>query len=70
VVVHQREAAEALAFLRSLPPNERVVLCMKVLDGCSQREIAQALSLSEGYVSKLAKRALDRARARGWEVQP
>lgn len=41
-------AARALETLRELPPQERVVLCMKLLDGRSQREIATALGLSEG----------------------
>jgi RNA polymerase sigma-70 factor, ECF subfamily len=68
VVVHREEAARALTSVRSLPPLERVVLCLKVIDGHSQREIAEILSLSEGYVSKLVKRATDKARADGWEV--
>jgi RNA polymerase sigma-70 factor (ECF subfamily) len=64
----QREAASgALATLRTLPPRERVVLCMKLLDGKSQREIAATLSLTEGYVSKLYARAWQRVRAAGWE---
>ncbi|MBL8915027.1 MAG: sigma-70 family RNA polymerase sigma factor [Archangium sp.] len=46
-----------LKALRALPPKERMVLCMKVLDGKSQQEIADALELSEGYVSKLTARA-------------
>lgn len=46
-----------LKALQQLPPRERMVLCMKVLDGKSQQEIAQVLELSEGYVSKLITRA-------------
>ena len=61
-------AAAALRVLAELPPKERVVLSMKVLDGLSQQEIAQTLSLSEGYVSKLVTRAWERVRAAGWEV--
>jgi RNA polymerase sigma factor (sigma-70 family) len=50
----ERQSADrAVATLRTLPAKERVVLCMKILDGKSQREIAELLSLSEGYVSKL-----------------
>ena len=54
------QARDALARLRSLPPRERVIVCMKALDGKSQREIAHTLSLSEGYVSKLLARAWQR----------
>ena len=48
---------QVLKTLGRLPARERLVLCMKVLDGKSQQEIAQALNLSEGYVSKLSTRA-------------
>jgi RNA polymerase sigma-70 factor (ECF subfamily) len=64
----REEAAEALAALRSLPPREAVVLTMKVVDGKSQKEIADALEMSEGYVSKLVTRGWERLRAAGWEV--
>lgn len=64
----QREAAAAaMRTLRQLPPRERVVICMKMLDGKSQKEIAETLSVSEGYVSKLLARAWQRIRAAGWE---
>src|SRR5262249_45096925 len=61
------EARAALEALGSLPGKERVVLCMKVLDGKSQREIAELLSLSEGYVSKLVTRAWAKLKAAGWD---
>ena len=68
LAVEQREAATAaLATLGALPPRERLVMCMKVLEGKSQREIAELLSLTEGYVSKLYARAWERVRAAGWE---
>lgn len=62
------EARAALHALQALPARERLVVTMHVLDGRSQRDIARALSLSEGYVSKLLTRAWDQLRARGWEV--
>jgi len=68
LVEQREEAAAALATLRTLPARERVVLCMKLLDGRSQQEIAELLALSEGYVSKLLGRAWDRIRAAGWEM--
>jgi RNA polymerase sigma-70 factor (ECF subfamily) len=68
-LVRSQEAAAALAALRALPARERVAACMKFLDGKSQQEIAAALSLSEGYVSKLIARAVERLRAAGWEVE-
>jgi RNA polymerase sigma factor (sigma-70 family) len=58
----------ASAALQKLPGQERVVLCLKILDGLSQREIAELLSLSEGYVSKLVSRATARLAAQGWKV--
>jgi len=68
LLMQREQAARAMATLRALPPRERVVLCMKVLDGKSQREIADALSMSEGFVSKLVARACAHVRALGWEV--
>lgn len=61
-------AREAQAALDRLPPKERVVVAMKVLDGKSQREIATTLGYSEGYVSKLLTRAWQQLRQWGWEV--
>jgi RNA polymerase sigma-70 factor (ECF subfamily) len=67
-LIEQREAAvAAMGTLGTLPARERVVLCMKLLDGKSQREIADTLALTEGYVSKLYARAWSRLRAAGWE---
>jgi RNA polymerase sigma factor (sigma-70 family) len=68
ILGEHEEAAAAMRALAALPPKERVVLSMKVLDGMSQQEIARTLSMSEGYVSKLAARAWQRVRAAGWEV--
>lgn len=65
----QDESALALAALEKLPPKERMVVSMHVLDELSQREIARTLGLSEGYVSKLLTRAWQRLRASGWEVE-
>jgi RNA polymerase sigma factor (sigma-70 family) len=46
--------------LGQLPARERVVLGMVHLDGKSQREVAEILGLSKGYVSKLLARATAR----------
>ena len=64
----KEDAKAALAALRALPPRESVVLTMKVIDGKSQREIADALGMSEGYVSKLVTRGWQLIREAGWEV--
>ncbi len=64
----KEDSRAALKQLEGLPPLERTVLSMKLFDGKRQGEIAQALSLSEGYVSKLLQRALGRIRSEGWEV--
>jgi RNA polymerase sigma factor (sigma-70 family) len=63
------QAAAVLGLIRALPPRERVVLSMRYLDGKSGREIARSLRVSEGYVSKLLARAVERVRAQGWEVE-
>jgi RNA polymerase sigma-70 factor, ECF subfamily len=62
------DSKAALKMLRQLPAKERVVLCLKLIDGKSQRQISEQLSMSEGYVSKLVTRGLDKVRAAGWEV--
>jgi RNA polymerase sigma-70 factor (ECF subfamily) len=54
--------------LERLPPKERVVLSMRLVDDKSQREIAAVLGLSEGYVSKLLSRAKEQVKREGWEV--
>jgi RNA polymerase sigma factor (sigma-70 family) len=59
---HQ-DAATATRVLDSLPPRQRVVVCMKFMEGKSQREIASALSISEACVSKLLLRARRRIEA-------
>jgi len=58
----------ATAAIDALPGQERVVMTLRALDELSQREIAQLLSLSEGYVSKLLSRARARLAAQGWKV--
>lgn len=58
----------ALKLLDSLPERERVVLCMELLDGMKQRDIAQVLKLSESHVSKLLKRARERVKIAGWSL--
>lgn len=64
----RRRGAVAAALLAALPDRERIVLCMKVIDGHAQKDIAEILGCSEGYVSKLVTRALAQVRAAGWEV--
>src|SRR5262249_36079202 len=65
----RRQGQAALAALQSLPDRQRVVLAMKFVDGRSQREIADTLALSEGYVSKLVARGIEQLRGAGWEVE-
>jgi RNA polymerase sigma factor (sigma-70 family) len=54
--------------LEALPERERAVMLMKYVEGESQRAIAARLSCTEGYVSKLLSRAVDRLREMGWEA--
>lgn len=64
----REDAAAALEELERLPAKERVVFCMKHLDGLDQRSIAASLGHSEGYISKLLDRARARIEERGWEA--
>ncbi len=59
----KESAALATRALESLPPRQRVVVCMKLLDGATQREIAEALGISEASVSRLLARARKRIEA-------
>jgi RNA polymerase sigma-70 factor (ECF subfamily) len=65
----QETLAAFCATLEALPDRERVVIAMKLFDGQSQQEIAEILSYSKGYVSKLVSRACARLRQRGWDVE-
>jgi len=62
------ELTRALEVLGRLPPRERVIINMKLVDGLNQLQIAAALGLSQGYVSKLLTRATARLRDHGCEV--
>jgi RNA polymerase sigma factor (sigma-70 family) len=64
----KESARAATRALEALPPKERVVISMKLVDGKSQNEIAEALGFSKGYVSKLVARAEERLTQAGWEV--
>ncbi|MEZ4446724.1 MAG: RNA polymerase sigma factor [Polyangiaceae bacterium] len=61
-LLREEAARDALAALAALPAKQRVVVSMRLLDDKSQREIAEVLEISEGYVSKLyaqARAAID-----------
>jgi RNA polymerase sigma-70 factor (ECF subfamily) len=60
-------AAGVMAAIAELPPKQRVALCMKAIDGKSQKEIARILRVSEGYVSQLIARARRTLTDMGWE---
>lgn len=50
---------ELQVFLERLPPRQRVVFILKVVEGATSAEVGQALGISEGAVEQ----ALVRARA-------
>jgi RNA polymerase sigma factor (sigma-70 family) len=53
--------------IRALPAKERAAVMMKYVEGRPQVDIAVALGCSEGYVSKLLRRAIVRLR-REWKL--
>ena len=67
IVEHRQETAAAVQAIEALPPSERVVMMMKLIDGTSQTQIALALRMSKGNVSKLVTRGRQKLIAAGWE---
>lgn len=63
-----RKHRALFAAIRTLPPKERVALCMFRLDGISQDEIGVILGHGKSAVCKIIQRAESRLRASGWEV--
>ena len=66
LVERREETAAAVAAINTLPPNERVVLLMVLVDGTSQTEVAHSLGMSKGNVSKLMARGRAKLIAAGW----
>lgn len=60
--------SQAWTVLDALPPKERVAFCMYYLDGKRQSEIGEILGHGKSYICKLIKRAENRVRDLGWEV--
>lgn len=48
--------------MRVLPENERQVIVMRYFEGLSQREVAERLGVSQMTISRMEKKALERAR--------
>lgn len=69
VALEGREAeAAGLEAVHALPPKEKVVMLMRLVDGKKQSEIAELLSMSKGQVSKLLARGRAHLAQQGWEV--
>lgn len=68
VLEAREEMTNVAAELDRLPKRERVAVCMRLVDGMTQVQIAEALALSQGHVSKLLARGFARLRERGWEL--
>jgi len=68
VLEAREQMTNVAAELDRLPARERVVVCMKLVDDMTQVQIAEALALSQGHVSKLLARGFARLRERGWEL--
>lgn len=63
----ERLIAELHRSMADLPVKERAAVVMRYVEGERQTVIARRLACSEGQVSKLLSRAVQRLRARGWE---
>jgi RNA polymerase sigma-70 factor, ECF subfamily len=57
IELERAELRVVLSWIDALPDRERVIVCMRHLDGTPQIEIAEILGLSPGYVSKILTRA-------------
>lgn len=59
-VLRHEEHDEVIAAVRDLPPRQQELLIMRYWSDLSERQIAQALGISEGTVKSTASRALDK----------
>jgi RNA polymerase sigma-70 factor (ECF subfamily) len=64
----KRDVSKLELAVRELPVKQRVLITLVHLDGKTQSEAARLLSLSEGQVSKLYKKALSNLQACDWEI--
>ncbi len=68
---HEYEVSEDRAILepgmRVLDPRERLILNLRFYEGLTQSQIAQQVGISQMHVSRLIRRALEKARA---EIAP
>lgn len=63
VSVEQREVRERLvAAMRELDDRERTVITLYFYEGLTLREIGQALHLTEGRISQIMRRTLEKLR--------
>ncbi|BAJ73346.1 DNA-directed RNA polymerase specialized sigma subunit, sigma24 homolog [Microbacterium testaceum StLB037] len=60
---HDHDDSDVMAALRRLPEREQAVMVLAVLEGYSEREVAQALGIPAGTVKSRLARA--KARLRG-----
>jgi RNA polymerase sigma-70 factor (ECF subfamily) len=68
VVTTSQETRALLDAVATLPANERMVVWMTLVDGKKGVEVAEALSISKGQVSKLLARGTERLKTLGWET--
>ena len=68
VLEAREEMTNVIEELDRLPTRERVAVCMKLVDGMTQSQIAEELALSQGHDSKLLARGFARLRELGWEL--
>lgn len=59
-----RRVRELLAYMNDLPPDQRAALVLRYIEGLSNAEVAEALSISEGAVEQRLIRARANLRRR------
>lgn len=64
----KRDLSKLEVAVRDLPVKQRAIMTLVHLDGKTQTEAARLLSLSEGQVSKLYKKAVASLQASEWEI--
>lgn len=60
ILIAESDESALAAYIEALPPRQKFVLQLLYVEGHNNREIAQALDVSEAYISKTRRQAIER----------